>query len=214
MKAIIIGGTGATGKEVVKHLLEDERFDAVVALVRRPSLGAHPKLTEIVVNFENLADYGDAICGNVAFSCLGTTLKDAGNKNAQWRVDHDYQLEFARIAQANGVETFVLLSAVGAAATSRIFYSRMKGTLEQHIGALDFKRLLILQPGGIERPNSTRTGEKIMMKVLKAFNAAGLFKGYAPVSTSRLASAMIASVFEFQENRKTVNLKEIQEMAG
>ena len=210
MKAIIIGGTGATGKEVVKQLLEDGRFDTVTALVRRPYFDPHPKLTEIVVDFENLANHADAIRGDIAFSCLGTTLKDAGSKDAQWRVDHDYQLEFARIAHANGVESFILLSAFGADAKSRIFYSRMKGTLEENLKQLDFQHLLILHPGGIERPDSTRTGEKTMIKILKAFNAIGLFTGYAPLHTTRLAKAMIASVFEFREKHKVVSLKEIK----
>lgn len=214
MKAIIIGGTGATGREVVKQLLEDTRFDAVTVLVRRPYFAQHPKLTEIVVDFEKLEDHNDAVRGDVAFSCLGTTLKDAGSKDAQWRVDHDYQLEFAKIAQANGVETFVLMSAFGANAKSNIFYNRMKGTLEENLKLLDFKRLLMLHPGGIERPNSTRTGEKTMMGVLKAFNAIGLFKGYAPIHAARLAKGMIASAFEFHEKQKVVSLKEMQEMSG
>lgn len=213
MKAIIIGGTGATGREVIKQLLEDSRFETVTALVRRPYFDPHPKLTEIVIDFNDLAMYRDQIRGEVAFSCLGTTLKDAGSKEAQWRVDHDYQLEFAQIAQANGVEIFILLSAFGADAKSRIFYSRMKGTLEQNIKALDYNRLIILQPGGIERPNSTRSGEKLMMKILKAFNAIGLLKNYAPIPTTRLAAAMINSVFEFQEKFKVVNLKKIQAMS-
>src|SRR5690606_22036687 len=110
-------------------------------------------------------------------------------------------------------ENFILLSAFGADAISQFFYSRMKGTLEHNIKALDYKRLIIHQPGGIQRPDSTRTGEIIMMKILKAFNAIGLFKNYAPISTTRLASALIASVFEFQEKYKVVSLKEIQAMS-
>src|SRR5690606_12901973 len=105
---------------------------------------------------------------------------------------------FAKIAKTNGVERFVLLSAFGANAQSGIFYNRMKGTLEQNIKKLGFKQLLILHPGGIERPNSTRTGEKMMIKTLKVFNAMGLLKGYAPLPTTRLAKAMITSVFEFK----------------
>src|SRR5690606_4983984 len=186
MKAIVIGGTGATGKELVAQLLEDNRFDAVIVLVRRNFFSQQAKLTEIVVDFEKLSDYKAYIQGDVAFSCLGTTLKDAGDKDAQWRVDHDYQLEFASMAKASGVESFVLLSAFGANAKSSLFYNKMKGTLEENIGKLNFARLLILHPGGIERPGSDRKGEKAMMKFLKAFNAIGLFKGYEPISTKRL----------------------------
>lgn len=213
MKAIVIGGTGATGKELVKQLLQDARFDAVTLLVRRPYFEPDPKLREIVVDFEHLDDHRDAIGADVAFSCLGTTLKDAGGKDAQWRVDHDYNLEFATLAKAEGVERFVLLSAMGADPKSVLFYSRMKGTLEDHLKKVDFDRLLILRPGGIERPGTNRKGEKVMMNILKAFNGIGLFKGYAPVRTDRLAKAMIASVFEFGEKFKVVDLNEIKALS-
>lgn len=209
MKAIIIGGTGATGKELVTQLLEDQCFEAVTVLVRRPFFESHPKLTEIIMDFEKLNDYQKEITGDVAFSTLGTTLKDAGSKDAQWRVDHDYQLEFAKIAKANGVESFVLLSAFGADVNSSFFYNKMKGTLEENMQKLNFSQLTVLHPGGIDRPDSTRAGEKMMMKGLKAFNTIGIFKAYAPISTQRLAKAMIASYFKFKEKHKIVSLKEI-----
>src|SRR5690554_6435286 len=209
MKAIIIGGTGATGKELVTQLLAEQRFEAVTVLVRRPYFEAHPKLTENIVDFEKLNDYQKEITVDAAFSTLGTTLKDAGSKDAQWRVDHDYQLEFAKIAKANGVESFVLLSAFGANLNSSFFYNKMKGTLEENMQKLNFSQLTVLHPGGINRPDSTRTGEKVMMKALKAFNTIGVFKAYAPISTQRLAKAMIASYFEYKVQYKIVSLEEI-----
>src|SRR5690606_21950031 len=137
MKAIVVGGTGATGKELVAQLLEHAKFDAVVALVRRPYFKQHPKLREVIIDFENIATYLDTIRADVAFSGLGTTLKDAGSKDAQWRVDHDYQLEFATIARENGVASFVLISALGANPDSPFFYNKMKGTLEQNLRSLN-----------------------------------------------------------------------------
>ena len=214
MNALVIGGTGATGRELVAQLLEDARFDTITVLVRRPYFDANPKLIEMVVDFEKLEHYRDKIRGHVAFSTLGTTLKDAGSKAAQWRVDHDYQLAFARIAKENGVESFVLLSALGANAHSSFFYNKMKGTLEQHMQQLDFRHLLILHPGGIERPNSTRTGERVMIKALKICNAVGILKGYAPISTQRLAKAMIVSFLQFKEKHKVISLKEINTISG
>ncbi len=213
MKGIVIGGTGATGKELVAQLLADHQFEQVTVLVRRSYFEPHPKLTEIVVDFEKLNDYQDDIVGDVAFSTLGTTLKDAGSKAAQWRVDHDYQLEFAKIAKANGVESFVLLSAFGANVNSTFFYNKMKGTLEENMQKLNFSQLTVLHPGGIDRPDSTRTGEKVMMKALKAFNTIGIFKAYAPISTQRLAKAMIASYFEYKVQYKIVSLEEIKALS-
>src|SRR5690606_34232229 len=78
------------------------------------------------------------IQGDIAFSTLGTTLKQAGGKQAQWRVDHDYQVEFADIARTNKVFTFVLLSSANAAEKSLFFYSRMKGAVEKELVQLNF----------------------------------------------------------------------------
>lgn len=166
-----------------------------------------------MVDFEQLRQYEDQILGDVAFSCLGTTLKSAGSKAAQWSVDHDYQLEFASIANAKGMGSFVLLSAVGAKEDSSFFYNKMKGTLENSIRELGFLQFVVLQPGGIERPNSDRSGEKIFIKLLKMFNAIGLFRNYAPIATARLAKAMIAAYFRFKEQHKIVNLKEIRRIS-
>lgn len=213
MKAVIIGGSGATGRELVKQLLQDSRFQEVIVLVRRPYFEKHAKLTEFLVDFENLQQYKDQIQGDVAFSCLGTTLKDAGSKEAQWRVDHDYQLTFASIAKTNDIESFVLLSATGANENSSFFYNKMKGTLENNVRKLGFPQFVILQPGGIERPDSDRAGEKIFIKLLKICNAIGLFKRYQPITTARLAKAMIASYFKFKEKYKVVSLSEIRRIS-
>jgi|SRR5690606_1800730 len=213
MKAIVIGGTGATGKELVTQLLNDVRFEEVTALVRRPYFGGHIKLKEIIVDFDKLEEYKESIHGDVAFSCLGTTLKDAGGKEAQWRVDHDYQLKFAAIARENGIESFVLLSAAGADSKSLIFYNKMKGALEQNVKALGFNKFLIIQPGAIDRPNTTRTGEKWMIKILHSLNSLGILRRYAAISTARLALAMINAYFTFQDAYKIVTLKEIENIS-
>lgn len=213
MNAIVIGGTGATGKELVNQLLSDSRFEKITVLVRRSYFDKQAKLKEIVVDFENLENYKDFVQGDVAFSCLGTTLKDAGSKDAQWRVDHDYQFEFATIAKDNGVGGFVLISAFGANAESSLFYNKLKGKLERNIQTLNFNQFVILRPGGIDRPNSTRKGEKIGVKFIKALNKIGLFKRYQPISVERLAKAMIASYFRYKTSFKIVMLKEIKELS-
>lgn len=210
MEAIVIGGSGATGRELVRLLLADVRFSKVRVLLRRPYFEQHDKLEEIIVDFDKLSSYQNHIKGEVAFSCLGTTLKDAGSKEAQWHIDYDYPLEVAQLAFNNGSSHFVLLSAVGADAKSSIFYNRMKGRLEEAIKKIGFKHLMILQPGIIERPNSNRLGEKIGLKVITFFNALGLFQQYAPVKTDNLAQAMIESVFSYRSSVQVISLKEIR----
>lgn len=191
MRAIVIGATGATGKELTRQLLDDPRISAVVVLTRRPFFPSGEKLREVVVDFEQLPAYADEIHGDVAFSCLGTTRREAGGTTAQWRVDHDYQLTFAKLCRQKGINHFVLLSSAGAGENSLFFYSRMKGTLENAVKALGFPSLTIIQPGPILRPQSTRKGEVAAARLLVLLNRVGLFPDYRPISTSTLARAII-----------------------
>ncbi|MDR3706299.1 MAG: NAD(P)H-binding protein [Paludibacteraceae bacterium] len=212
MKAIIIGASGATGKSLVSRLLQADEFSEVTVLVRHNVFEAHPKLKQIVVDFERLNDFAEHITGDVAFSCMGTTLKIAGSKAAQWKVDYDYQYLFAQIACHNGVPAFVLLSAQNANASSSIFYSKMKGRLEKVVEELHFNKLIILQPSLLIRPNTDRLTEKIGLKVIRAFNKLGLLEKLAPLHVNMVAAAMIKSVGAFNAMVKKIGVKEIAEL--
>ena len=212
MKAIIIGGTGATGREVVLQLLADPRVASVTALVRKPFFSEHANLKEIVVDFERLEDYADLIEGDVAISTLGTTRETAGSKEAQWHVDYDYQLKFAALAKQKNIDTFILLSAFKANSNSSLFYSRMKGQLEEDIKQIQFPRLIIFKPGLIERPNSKRKTEKMAFSMLNFFNKVGLLRSFSPISTINLAKVIndvyfhqIGQPIEVYENNYILN---------
>ncbi|WP_454999795.1 NAD(P)H-binding protein, partial [Capnocytophaga gingivalis] len=187
MKALIIGATGATGKDLVTQLLADDTYSELHCFVRKPLTLTHPKLHAHVVDFETPEAWADLLRGDVAFSCLGTTLAAAGSKEAQWRVDYDYQYNFAEHCRNNGVPTFVLISAAGAKAQSKLFYNRMKGQLEDAIKALGFARLLIFQPSVLVRKGSDRKGEQLGLKMIVFLNKLGLFKRYRPMPTAVLA---------------------------
>lgn len=191
MKAIVIGATGATGKELLQLLLQDESITGVVALVRKPLYLQHAKLQMHVINFDRPEQWQDFVRGDMAFSCLGTTLKAAGSKEAQYKVDYEYQLAFAQAASQNGVPRFILISAGMADPKSLVFYSRMKGELEQAIGALSFESLTIFRPGLLSRPGTDRTGEKMSESVLRFFNKLGLLKRLAPLPVRKLAMLML-----------------------
>ena len=209
MKGLIIGATGATGKDLLAKLLEDEAFSEIHSFVRKPMSISHPKLHAHVIDFDTPEAWSDLLHGDVAFSCLGTTLAVAGSKEAQWRVDYDYQYAFAQQCKANGVPTFVLVSAAGATAQSKLFYNRMKGQLEDAIKALDFSCLLIFQPSVLIRSNSDRSGENFTVKAFKFLNKLGILKRYRPMPTAVLAERMRKEVATVAKGLHTFTLDKI-----
>ena len=209
MKALIIGATGATGKDLVTQLLADDTYSEVHCFVRKPLTLTHPKLHTHVVDFETPEVWADLLRGDVAFSCLGTTLAVAGSKEAQWRVDYDYQYAFAEHCRNNGVPTFVLISAAGAKAQSKLFYNRMKGQLEDAVKALGFARLLIFQPSVLVRKGSDRKGEQFGLKMIVFLNKLGLFKRYRPMPTAVLAQRIRKEVATATKGIHTFTLDEI-----
>ena len=132
-KALVIGATGAVGKDLVEQLLKDDAFGSVTVFVRRPFAVEDPKLTVHVIDFDHPEPWKDLLHGDVLFSCLGTTIKAAGSQEAQWKVDYTYQYEVAKAARENGVGTYALVSSIGANPKSKIFYSRMIGALEEAV---------------------------------------------------------------------------------
>jgi uncharacterized protein YbjT (DUF2867 family) len=190
MKALVIGATGSTGEFLVDKLLENHDYTNVVIFVRRPTGKPNPKLTEHVIDFSKIDSYKDLIVGDVLFSCLGTTLKAAGSQENQFKIDFDIPAAFARIAKQNSVSSFVLLSSYNASAQSKVFYSQLKGKLEDKIAELLFEQYIIFRPGLLLREGSDRLGEKIMVKVLKAFNSIGLFRKFKPLPTDLLAEKL------------------------
>ena len=209
MKALIIGATGATGKDLVTQLLTDDTYSEVHCFVRKPLPLSHPKLHAHVVNFDTPEAWADLLHGDVAFSCLGTTLAVAGSKEAQWRVDYDYQYAFAQQCKANGVPTFVLISAAGATAQSKLFYNRMKGQLEDAVKALDFPSLLIFQPSVLIRSNNDRGAENFTVKAFNFLNKLGILKRYRPMSTQILAEKMLSAVYNSPKGTFTFTLDKI-----
>ena len=190
MKALVIGATGSTGELLVDELLADAAYTSVTVFVRRATGKRHPKLTEQIIDFSNIYSHKDLIVGDVFFSCLGTTLKAAGSKENQTKIDFDIPVTFARLARENGVSSFVLLSAYGASAKSKVFYSHIKGKLEDEITKLNFGQYIIFKPGLLLRAGTDRFAEKVMGNILKLANTIGLFKRFRPLSTTILAKKL------------------------
>lgn len=202
--ALVIGATGASGQEIVNFLLKDPHYDTVNIFVRRKVDSAEEKLNVNVIDFSKLHLYKDLIKGDVLFSALGTTLKNAGSKDKQYLVDYTYQYEFAKIASENGVDTLSLISSIGANKKSIFFYPKIKGKLEESVELLPFKKIQIYQPPSLIRQvKLMRFGEKVSIKFFQWFNNIGLFKSLKPISVTFLASKIVSNSHLIKKERVT-----------
>ena len=195
--ALVVGATGLVGRALVQLLMDDPRFDRVRVVARRSCGIVGSKLEERIVDFENLGAAQALIRGDILFSALGTTRREAGSKQAQYRVDHDYQLDFAARAARNGVPVFVLVSSAGASVASPSFYMRMKGEIERDAAKLPFQYVRILRPGYLAgQRERARPAEALALGPLKLINALGLYRDYRPISVHTVGAAMIAAALD------------------
>ena len=145
LHALILGATGATGKELVKELLNNPNFYKISVFGRRVPDIDNKKLFKYKIDFSELNKIKKLLSGDILFSALGTTLKQAGGKKQQFLVDYTYQYEFAKIAVENGTKNYSLVSSTGADKNS-FFLPKNKGELEESIKKLPFNKIQIFQP--------------------------------------------------------------------
>jgi len=215
MEATIIGATGLTGSLLLKKLLEDERFSKVRALVRRPLDFEHPKLEACVIRFDEPESWAPLVQGDVLFSALGTTLKQAGSKAAQYLVDYEYQYQFARAAAQNGVPRLVLVSSAGADAGSWNFYSRMKGELDEAVQKLPFQSISIIRPGILDgERKEKRPGEAAGLALMRLAGKMRALRHLRPIHGSTVAAAMIRAAVEGRPGVGIYTLGEVFRLGG
>jgi uncharacterized protein YbjT (DUF2867 family) len=192
--AIVIGATGMVGKQVLNYLLDLAVYTQVIAVTRKP-LPTHPKLKNLVIDFDRLTEALKKVKADDAFCCLGTTIKQAGTKTAFHKVDYTYNFEFAHTLKQNGCKHFLLISSLGAFPKSLVFYSRVKGLLEKDITALEFPRLSILRPSLLlgERTEN-RLGESLAVRLIPLISPflRGGLRAIQPIQGESVAKAMVA----------------------
>jgi uncharacterized protein YbjT (DUF2867 family) len=189
--AVIAGASGLVGSYLLKQLLEEEHFDHIIALVRKPLPLHHPKLEQRISDFSNLHDL--QIPCEACFCCLGSTMAKAGSKEAFYVIDHDYPVNLAKGVHDAGSRRFFVISAMGANASSSIFYNRVKGEMERDLQQLGFETLAIFRPGLLMGPRKEkRTGEAIARKLFAIINPI-LPSAYKGVQAESVAQAMLHS---------------------
>ena len=189
MTALLAGATGLVGSECLQCLLGQGAYSRVLVVTRR-ELGRaadHPKLSQIVTDFDQLENLGDRLAADHVFCALGTTRRKAGSKERFRRVDLEYPRSLARIARAQGASHFSLVSAMGASLTSPFFYSRLQGELAKSRRDRHWPSLAIFRPSVIagDRQES-RPGERAGELLLRSAPAR-----WRSVAAADIAAAMV-----------------------
>lgn len=211
--AIILGATGLVGSELTKKLLADDRYENVKIFVRRKSGLLHPKLDELVVNFDEILKWKDKITGDELYSAMGTTLKKAGSEDAQYKIDFTFQYKFAQLASKNGVEKYLLVSSAGANIKSGNFYLKMKGELDEKVAELNFIQTFIFRPSILAGDRKERRiGEVLAIPIMNFLSIViPPLRKYRPIEGAKVAEAMIKSA---NQNITTqMNIYELDQIA-
>jgi len=208
--AIVIGATGLIGAHLVRLLIQTAHISRVVVITRRPLAYESEKMENHVVDFDSLESYENLFSGDILFSCLGTTLKQAGSIKAQRVVDLDYQTIAAELAQKQGVKHYLLVSSSGANQTSSNAYLKMKGELEAKIQTLQFDHISILQPSLLlgERDQS-RLGERIGSMVLPIICKLPGLRKYRPIHGEQVAQKMLDLSIEPYDKFERISLDKV-----
>ncbi|TWT06688.1 oxidoreductase [Planococcus sp. CPCC 101016] len=191
--ALLAGASGLVGNELLHILLDSPNYNQVKILVRRPLEMAHEKLEQVVTDFDKLDQYANYFDVDDVYCCLGTTIKKAGSQDAFKKVDYEYPLKMAELAKSQQVKNFLIITALGADADSKVFYSRTKGQLQVRLKKIGLTALHIFQPSLLlgER-QEFRLGEKAATVLSPAISKLlkGKMKKYKPVEARDVALVM------------------------
>lgn len=195
--ALVAGPTGLVGRAVLEQLLLDERCDRVIALTRRPLDRSSHKLEQWSSGRGDLLSALRPERVDSVLCCLGTTIATAGSRAAFRHVDHELVIGLGRWAKANGVKVFCVVSAIGADASSKFFYNRVKGEMERDLKAIGLPVVHVFQPSILVGPRKeVRTGERlgiIVMELLAPLMVGNLAR-FRPMRHDILAQAMINAI--------------------
>lgn len=216
-KAVIVGATGLIGKHLLRMVLASEAYDSVTIIVRRRTDIAHHKLTEVIVDFEHLVDqaYDHMGCDDL-YICLGTTIKTAKSRENFYRVDYKYVLLVAEMAHRQGARILSLVSSAGADAESRVFYSRVKGQVENEVCRMPYWAVHIFRPslllGRRDESRPLESSGKLIARGLVSIlgNKMGRMR---PVEAYEVARAMVLTAQQIKPGLQVLSSDQIHNIA-
>lgn len=198
--AVVIGATGLIGQILVDKLAQDRTWSQILAITRKPTTWANPKVRTLVFDFKQwesldlqIQSFGGRADLNF-FCCLGTTILAAGSEEAFRKVDHDAVVSFTKVASRCSAENLFVVSALGADVNSSVFYNRTKGEMERDVQAVSLKAVYFLRPSLLLGDRGQfRLFERLAIMSAPIYTPLlfGSLKKYRPVKASSVANAMI-----------------------
>ena len=193
--AVVIGATGAVGREIVNEILRGEYYDRIYVLGRNSisKLPDDSRLAKIIIDFDNIDFDMDILENADIFASLGTTIKTAGTKENQRKIDVDYTVNFAKLCEEK-TRSFNVVSAIGANSKSKNFYNSLKGELEDKLKEMNLGILRIFQPSLlISKRDDGRFLEELFIKISPLFKVLlkGKTKKYSPIEASLLGKVIV-----------------------
>jgi len=207
----LLGATGLVGGHCLDLLASDKAFERIVVIARRRFAEAMaPRVEAHIVDVEHLDEHPDLLAVDQVICALGTTIKAVGGSQERFRaVDFGIPLTAAKVARRQGVRHFLLVSAIGANATSRFFYNRVKGELEDALRPLAFRSITIVRPSLLVGDRREfRFGEEMAKRV------GWLLPGrYRPVNARDVAMALVRAAKEDVPGLHIIESDRIREIA-
>jgi len=192
--AIILGSTGLTGKFVIHMLLKDERYGSIKIFSRSKIGIVHPKLEEHIGDILHLEKFRDLFFADEVYCCIGTTKAKTPQKDLYKKIDYGIPVTAARLCKEKGINTIVVISALGANPKSKLFYNRTKGLMEKEVLNCKIPNTYLLQPSLISgKREEKRLGEWLGKQLMGLFHfvLVGPLEKYRPIAPDTIAKAMV-----------------------
>ena len=224
INAIIIGATGAVGRELVDYLLMNENYGKITVFVRRvldrwENLPEDKKQKLNIIKVENFDFLGkekeeilsllkDNIQYDVLFNVLGSRV---GKGEEEFRkVDYTYVVNSCILCEKLNISHFSNCSAANASKDSWFLYCRVKGEAEEECLKKNVNYISMLRPSFIvNRENDDRRNEKVISYI-----------PFLPKITSKdIAMSMLVNDLEYQKGNKEkkavrISHKEMETLAA
>ncbi|WP_297707571.1 NAD(P)H-binding protein [uncultured Eudoraea sp.] len=192
--AIILGATGLTGSLLLQMLLKDNRYKKIKLFSRKTVGIKHDKLQEHLIDLLKLSDHVSDFLADEVFCCIGTTKAKTPDIDLYKKIDYGIPLNAAELCKKNRIGTFVVISALGASAESKVFYNKLKGQMENVVVSMGIPKTHILQPSLIAGyREEKRPGEWLAKKAFIVFNniLTGPFRKYRSIHPQTIARCMV-----------------------